>query len=342
MNPTHLNYSTIFKTIQDSVDNTKTKLLLFNKDWNTYKKNWQNATGIGGKIGSIFTSTNAKTTIISNEQVKILRTWNNAVAHGCTNQETFNRIIADADDKTKMYFAGLNKGKGSIEGLRKVCGNLSLSSKAAAFGMKALSTAANMLATMAIVKGIELVVSSLSDAIQKTERFKESAKNISNEFNSLRDSFGKNSSTLSELQGKYDELSKGVNSLGENVELSKEKYDEYKDVMSQVSDIMPKMKMRYNAQGQAVSALTGKIKNLNKEYEKIQRQKVIDLFNEKDDNGNNLYDVMHNAEIENESDSWLKEGRHILSDYTDEFNALTSGDIIGFLKKQISNGILNK
>ena len=95
-------------------------MALFIKDWNTYKTNWQNANGIGGKIGSIFASSNAGTSasVISNDQVQILRNWNNAVKHGCTDQATFNRIIANADENTKMYFAGLNKGKGSIDGLK--------------------------------------------------------------------------------------------------------------------------------------------------------------------------------------------------------------------------------
>ena len=56
--------STIFKTITSSVDESRKTLALFNKDWNTYKTNWQNANGIGGKIGSIFTSSNANTSAL--------------------------------------------------------------------------------------------------------------------------------------------------------------------------------------------------------------------------------------------------------------------------------------
>ena len=51
----------IFKTINDSIDGTRKTLALFNKDWNTYKRNWQNANGVFGKIGSVFTPANAFT-----------------------------------------------------------------------------------------------------------------------------------------------------------------------------------------------------------------------------------------------------------------------------------------
>ena len=39
------------------------------------------------KIGSIFISSNANTSVISNENVQILINWINAVAHGCINQK---------------------------------------------------------------------------------------------------------------------------------------------------------------------------------------------------------------------------------------------------------------
>ena len=110
----------IFKQINSSVDETRKTLALFNKDWNTYKRNWQQGVsqnGFTGGVKSIFKSSSSNS-VISSDQVQILRNWNNAVNHGCTNQETFNKIIANADENTKMYFAGLNKGKGSIDGLK--------------------------------------------------------------------------------------------------------------------------------------------------------------------------------------------------------------------------------
>lgn len=51
----------IFKQIDSSVDETRKTLALFNKDWNTYKRNWQNANGVFGKIGSVFTPASAIT-----------------------------------------------------------------------------------------------------------------------------------------------------------------------------------------------------------------------------------------------------------------------------------------
>lgn len=95
----------IFKTIQDSVDATKIKLLLLNKDWNTYRSNWQNANTIKGKIGSIFISSCSNTSGISKDQLQTLRVWNNAVKVGCKEQETFNRIIAKTKILYRLHFS---------------------------------------------------------------------------------------------------------------------------------------------------------------------------------------------------------------------------------------------
>ena len=61
-NNTFANNSMIFKTKDSSVDSTRKTLSLFNKDWNTYKTNWQQGfsqNGISGGIKSIFQSSNS-------------------------------------------------------------------------------------------------------------------------------------------------------------------------------------------------------------------------------------------------------------------------------------------
>ena len=166
----------IFKTINSSVGETRKTLALFNKDWNTYKRNWQNANGVFGKIGSVFSSSKGTSNnIISNDQLQILRNWNNAVKHGCTNQETFNRIIANADENTKMYFAGLNNGKGSVEGLKNAQNAAETSTIGLAIAQTALNAAIGMgigLLISLVVKGIDKLVHANEEAIEKAEELR--------------------------------------------------------------------------------------------------------------------------------------------------------------------------
>lgn len=211
----------IFKQIDSSVDKTRKTLALFNKDWNTYKSNWQNANGLFGKIGSIFSSSKVTSNnIISNDQLQILRNWNNAVKHGCTNQETFNRIIADADENTKMYFAGLNKGKGSVEGLKNAQNTAETSTIGLTIAQTALNTAINMGIGLAIsyaIKGISKLINYQKELIDKSQE-------AISVFEESRDALTNNKQTIDEISSDYTRLAQGVDSLGRNVSLNTEEY----------------------------------------------------------------------------------------------------------------------
>ncbi len=245
-----------------------------------------------------------------------------------------NSTMENASEDARNIVANAN---GNIVSLN----NLTKSSKAAEIGMKAVCEIGNTLASSAASAAIDLVVTSVSEALQKTEKLKESSKNLTTEFNSSQVSFGNDIVSLSSLQTEYDELSQHVDSLGRKISGTNEEYERYKEIMSQIAAIMPEMGMRHDAHGNAISAMTGKVKDFTKEYEKIQQQKIFNMFNQKDENENNIYDIMENAEIESEDNSWIKEGKRISNDYKDMFETFMDGDIIGGIKKGISNSIFN-
>ena len=54
----------IFKTMPSSIDKSRTALSLFNKDWNIFRTNWQNASGgLKNKFATIFNSNDIKSTV---------------------------------------------------------------------------------------------------------------------------------------------------------------------------------------------------------------------------------------------------------------------------------------
>lgn len=234
----------IFKQINSSVDKTRKTLALFNKDWKTYKTNWQNASGISGKIGSIFTSSSANTSVISNEKVQILRNWNNAVTHGCTNQETFNRIIANADDNTKMYFAGLNKGKGSIDGLK----NAQSVTTQSTIGLTIAQTALNAVIGMGIGLFINLVVQGVKKLIHANEEAIEKAGELRKKYEDFKNTNASNVNILNGLENEFKELSKGVSQYGDNVSLTTKQYERYKEIIQQIVGISPSLAEGYDTE----------------------------------------------------------------------------------------------
>ena len=226
-NNTFANNSMIFKTKDSSVDSTRKTFSLFNKDWNTYKTNWQQGfsqNGISGGIKSIFQSSNS---VISKDQLQILRNWNNAVAHGCTNQETFNRIIKDADSNTKLYFSGLNKSKGSVEGLK----NAQNVAKQSTIGLTLAQTALNTAISLGFTAALMLAVKGLDKLINSAKRASEAADEA---FSDTTEKVQKNeeeAKSLDELVSKYKELKTSGN-------LDVDGRKEIKELQNDIADLV--------------------------------------------------------------------------------------------------------
>lgn len=226
-NNTFANNSMIFKTKDSSVDSTRKTLSLFNKDWNTYKTNWQQGfsqNGISGGIKSIFQSSNS---VISKDQLQILRNWNNAVAHGCTNQETFNRIIKDADSNTKLYFSGLNKSKDSVEGLK----NAQNVAKQSTIGLTLAQTALNTAISLGFTAALMLAVKGLDKLINSAKRASEAADEA---FSDTTEKVQKNeeeAKSLDELVSKYKELKTSGN-------LDVDGRKEIKELQNDIADLV--------------------------------------------------------------------------------------------------------
>lgn len=204
-------------------------MALFNKDWNTYKTNWQKGfaqSGFTGGVKSLFQSSNSSS-VISNDQVQILRNWNNAVKHGCTNQETFNRIIANADDNTKMYFAGLNKGKASMEGLK----NAQNVAKTSTIGLTIAQTALNMAISMGLMATISLAIKGFDKLANFAKRASEAADEAFSETNNKVQEYDDELKSLDELIAKYKELKESGN-------LDLEGRKEVKELQNDIADLV--------------------------------------------------------------------------------------------------------
>lgn len=298
--------STIFKTINSSVDNTRKTLALFNKDWNTYKTNWQTGFSQNGVIGGVKSMFQPTSSVISSEQVQMLRNWNNAVKHGCTNQETFNKIIANADDNTKMYFDGLNKGKGTLDGLK----NAQNATKASTIGLTIAQTALNMAISMGFTAAISLVIKELDKMINHAKRASEAADEAFEETSDKVHEQQEDIKTLDELISKYKELKKDGN-------LDIEGRKEVKELQNNIADLV-------GTQAKNLDLVNGKLDDEIKKLDEISEKEAKTAYETATANYNNSQRANQNATGD---DSWLfvdgyaytgeheKEAEEILKEY---------------------------
>ena len=164
---------------------------------------------------------------------------------------------------------------------------------------------ASMGVNMAIGMVLDAVVSGLNNLANASENAMEATKELVNASNEQKSKLTDNSSKISELNDEYQSLSDEVNSLGENLHLTSDKYDRYKDIISQVSEIMPDLSVRYNEQGEKIGFVTGRLEDLNREYDKYIQKQARDFLNNGDGNGNTIQDMIDN--FNNQSELGVKE-----------------------------------
>lgn len=161
-----------------------------------------------------------------------------------------------------------------------------------------------------------------------TEEVAEAAKKARDEFEASQASLKSNRQTINKIGYDYQILSKGVNEFGENISLTSDEFNKYKDICNQIADMYPHLVKSYDEQGNAILNLKGKVAELNEEYEK-QR------LNEAYANANNLDTYATDfANRAGHRDGWTKFADSV-TDWgkTDVGGKYTEADAINVLRK---------
>lgn len=243
------NNSTIFKTITSSVDESRQTLALFNKDWETYKRNWQNANGIGGKLGSIFTPANA----ITKSDIEAIKAYNSQIDACVTSQTAFNRTMLNASPAAQNLVASYNDGKVSAQGMATAQN----AAKASTIGLTIAQTALNAAIGMGIGLLINLVVQGVNKLIHANEEAIEKAEELRNKYEEFKNTNASNVNALKGLESEFKELSKGVSQYGDNISLTTEQYERYKEIIQQIVGMSPSLAEGYDTENGYIADKNG-------------------------------------------------------------------------------------
>lgn len=127
--------------------------------------------------------------------------------------------------------------------------------------------------------------------VDSSKRAAEANKEFQDSFKQQNSTIAQNATTLSGLSEKYKTLAKGVDNSGNNLSLTNEQYEEYKSIISQISEIMPNLAVKYNAQGEAIGFVTGKLEDLNEEYKKAKQYQYDKLLHGEDGKDDKFHDT---------------------------------------------------
>lgn len=171
------------------------------------------------------------------------------------------------------YLKTLNGGTATMKGFKAYCAannialkGLGLSARAAAIGMELLNSVISMGLSIAITIAFEQIANAVSayanrveDATERTEEFNTKVDEQKSELQSMEEWIDKNGA-------EFDRLAEGVDSLGNNVNLTSEEFKEYNKLSQEVADLFPNMIAGYDAQGNAILKNKNALKELNAEY----------------------------------------------------------------------------
>lgn len=192
--------------------------------------------------------------------------------------QAFKSTMSGCTKEAKQNAVALAKGTMTLEQAKYATQQFSLSAKVGQIAMKGLASAGNMVvnafAMWAITKGIEC----LSNWINRAEHAKETAREFTNSINEMHKNQQSNTKTIAELNDEYKKLSSGVNGLGDNVSLTADEYNRYHEITNQVADLIPNLVRGWDAQGNAILKVKGKLADLNKEYKKQKQMEAIELY----------------------------------------------------------------
>ena len=249
----------IFQTFNNDIDKSIAKIGIFNKSLWAIQQDFKHGNGLAF---SIFGGQNA-----TEKDRQAILNFNTQLQNGIQPAKAWATTMANCSIAAQNQARQCLKAKGSLTELVNGLNTTTVASKAAEFGMKALSTAANMVVFIAISKAISTVVQKFDDWVHKAENAKDTANELTSTLKSANDSLESQKELISRVEESYEKLSNGVDSLGNNVSLSKEDFAEYHDICNKIAEYYPEMVSAWTKEGDAVVDLKAKVNDLKTAYE---------------------------------------------------------------------------
>lgn len=125
-------------------------------------------------------------------------------------------------------------------------------------------------------------VSYFYDLANAESKVAEEAEKIVSTYKGLNDQFESAKDFVDDNGARYEELSKGVSRLGENISLTTEEYEEYQELTEQIAEQFPDLILGYDEEGRAIVSLKGNVEELTAAYKDLKSQANQEIINNLD------------------------------------------------------------
>ncbi len=211
----------------------------------------------------------------------VISEYNNLLSKTSEEQSGFIAKLKTSDIQLANYLKTVNDGTASFEGYKSYCKQagieaktLGTTSKVASIGVTLLNTAMNMLISLGITLVIQGIIAAITHLANATEEAVERTEELNNAFKEFKETNNDNIKTLESLKGEFDELSKGVSRYGENIALTSDEYERYKEIIETIVGISPSLSEGYNTENGYLADKNGLIERAIELQEQQYRQEL--------------------------------------------------------------------
>lgn len=248
------------------------------KDFQFFTKTATN--GIG--LGDLFTKTGKSVPLVNTgdilnedqfkKQITLLvsafdplnSSWNKYVSNLQGADPAMQQVLAGFKDQTEAA----NEGAGAYGAYRAAAQStgaqiqgIGVKSLAASIGVKALNAALSMGIGLLVGFVIGGIIKGIDYLIHRTDKLKEEVADLTKEYKTAKEEFSENLKTLTEssdstlykdLQDEFSQLAKGVDKYGNNIGLTADEYNRYKDICEKIIGIQPSIAEGYDSATEAI------------------------------------------------------------------------------------------
>ncbi len=152
--------------------------------------------------------------------------------------------MLNASPAAQDLVASFNGGKVSAKGMTTAQN----AAKASTIGLTIAQTALNAAIGMGIGLFVSFVVKGIDKLIHANEEAIEKAEELRKKYEEFKSTNKSNVTTLKGLEKEFKELSKGVSQYGDNVSLTTEQYERYKEIIQQIVGMSPSLAEGYSTE----------------------------------------------------------------------------------------------
>lgn len=130
------------------------------------------------------------------------------------------------------------------------------------FGKTALSVAADVGTNILISAGLQATAAGIDYVVNKQSNTIKAGSEVLSDYQNINQQMSESTSWVKTNAERYEELSKGVNNLGQNLSLTSADYEEYQQLSSQIAQQFPELVTGYDSLGKPIIGAAKSVSDL--------------------------------------------------------------------------------